>query len=43
MKYGDDWKRVADEIGIKNKKEVILEFLRVPISEHRSEDHQYMV
>ena len=29
MKYGDDWKQIASEMNIKNKKEVILEFLRI--------------
>jgi hypothetical protein len=31
MKYGDDWKRITDEMGLKNKKESILEFLRIPL------------
>lgn len=30
MKYGDDWKKVADEMNMKSKKEAILEFLRIP-------------
>jgi hypothetical protein len=29
MQFGDDWKAVATEMGFKNKKEAILEFLRV--------------
>ena len=33
MKHGDDWKLIADELGLKNKREAILEFLRVPISD----------
>jgi hypothetical protein len=28
---GDDWKKIAEEMNFKNKKEAILEFLRVPI------------
>jgi len=32
MKYGDDWRRIAEEMGLKNKKEAILEFIRVPIN-----------
>lgn len=42
MKYGDDWKKIADEMGFKNKREAILEFIRAPIDELRSEGHQYV-
>lgn len=31
MKYGDDWKKVADEMEMKNRREAILEFLRIPL------------
>lgn len=30
MKHGDDWKTIADEMKLKNKKEAVLEFLRIP-------------
>ena len=42
MEHGDDWKVIQELIGFKNKREVILEFLRAPINEIKSEDHQYM-
>ncbi len=29
MEHGDDWKKVAQSMGFKTKKEAILEFLRV--------------
>jgi hypothetical protein len=32
MKHGsDDWKKIADEMNLKSKKEAILEFLRLPL------------
>lgn len=31
MKHGDDWKLIAEELKLKNKKEAILEFLRTPL------------
>ncbi len=42
MKYGDDWKQIAEEIGFKNKREAILEFLRVPIDDSKREDSNYI-
>lgn len=33
MKYGDDWKRIAEEMKLKSKREAILEFLRIPTVE----------
>ena len=30
MKYGDDWKKISEEMKLKSKKEAILEFLRIP-------------
>lgn len=32
MEHGDDWAKVAEKAGLKNKKEAILEFLRVPLT-----------
>lgn len=42
MKHGDDWKRIGMELGFKNKKEVILEFLRAPIEDLKGEDSSYL-
>jgi hypothetical protein len=39
MKYGDDWKKIADEMSMKNRREAILEFLRAPINDLKPEDH----
>ena len=33
MKYGDDWKRIAEEMKLKSRREAILEFLRIPTVE----------
>ncbi len=38
MKYGDDWKAIAEEMGFKNKREAILEFIRVPINDGNREN-----
>ena len=44
MKHGcDDWKTVAEGVGLKSKREAILEFLRIPISDINREDHQYLI
>ena len=40
---GDDWKQIADRLGLKNKREAILEFLRIPISDSDRSDHQFLV
>lgn len=42
MKYGDDWKRIGQEMGLKNKREVILEFLRAPIEDVKGDDGPYL-
>jgi len=42
MKHGDDWKTIAEKMEFKNKREAILEFLRAPINELRSDDNQYV-
>lgn len=36
MKHGDNWKLIAEELKLKNKKEAILEFLRTPIEGENS-------
>jgi hypothetical protein len=44
VEFGDDWKAIMDKLGcFKNKRETILEFLRVRISDSNREDHQYLV
>ncbi len=43
MEHSDDWKTIADKMGFKSKRETILEFLRVTISDSNREDHQYLV
>lgn len=34
---------MADKVGLKGKRETIMEFLRVPISDANREDHQYLL
>jgi len=41
MKHGDDWKLIADEMKLKNGKEAILEFLRIPLD--LDKDTQYLL
>ena len=36
MKHGDEWKLIAEELKLKNKKEAILEFLRAPLDGENS-------
>jgi hypothetical protein len=38
MKHGDDWKVIADEVGLKSRKEAILEFLRLPVDSDFNND-----
>ena len=40
---GDDWKTIADTLGLKNKKEAVLEFLRVPLDDGNRLHHKYLV
>lgn len=42
MRHGDDWKKISEEMGFKSKREAILEFLRAPINDLKSEDHSYL-
>ena len=41
MKHGDDWKLIAEEMKLKNGKEAILEFLRIPLD--LDKDTQYLL
>ena len=34
---------MADKVGLKGKRETIMEFLRVPIADANREDHQYLL
>ena len=34
---------MADKVGLKGKRETIMEFLKVPIDDANREDHQYLV
>jgi hypothetical protein len=44
VEFGDDWKSIMDKLGcFKTKRELILEFLRIPISDGNRDDHQYLV
>ena len=43
MDKGDDWRAISEKMGFKSKREAILEFLRIPISDSNREDHQYLV
>jgi hypothetical protein len=31
---GDDWRSITEELGLKSKRETLLEFLRAPLSSH---------
>ena len=42
MKHGDDWKTIGQELGLKSKREVILEFLRAPINELKGDESSYL-
>jgi hypothetical protein len=33
LKYGQDWKKIAEQIGLKTGKEALLEFLRIKTPE----------
>lgn len=33
LKYGDDWKKISEELEMKSKREAILEFLRTNLDE----------
>ena len=41
--FGDDWKQIGERLGLKTKRETILEFLRAPMAEEDRGDHQYLV
>ncbi len=43
MEMGYDWRAIMDKMGLKNKRETILEFLRIPIRDGNRDDHQYLV
>ena len=41
-KYGcDDWKSIADQIGMKNRRIALIEFLRIKISKEGAKSNQY--
>jgi hypothetical protein len=31
MEHGDDWKLISEKVGLKSKREAILEFIRIPL------------
>lgn len=35
MEHGDNWKEVGEKMGIKNKKDLILEFLKAPLKNEK--------